>query len=346
MQIICTIGPESASPEALSMLRQAGMDIARFNFSHANYAKINHLMDYSRRYLPDLEIMQDLQGVKLRVAQAFGRTLKVREGDGIAFCSEDSYETLAGSVTHDLLLPVHFEGDFSALDSATVMFMKDATMQFDIVDRIRIGTHTIIRCIVARGGVIRPRKALNAPGMDRSSLPLTKKDRRDIDWGLKRSFDIVCLSFVCEVNQVKELRAYIKSRIGTQGNQAKMPRIWVKIETREGVKNFDAIRKNVDGIILARGDLGPEIGIVEVPEVQANLLKKMKRSPKPFFVATQVLSSLLRNRTPTRSELNDIYRCIKEKVSGFMLGEETGISRNLVEPVRVLRTMQERYASE
>ncbi len=346
MQIICTTGPESSNIETLRKLYDAGMHIVRLNFSHVDLDWCDTLVSYARAYCPNLRILQDLQGVKLRVAPVFQRTTQVRPGDRLVFCPEAAFNRLRNHVDPDaLLLPIHFEGNFAALDKAREISMKDATMQFKIIARRKQGADPVIDAEVVRGGVIRPRKALNAPGMDRSDLRLTAKDRHDVEWGLKHRVDIICLSFVCNPGQVQELKSFVKDRAKSFGITDKLPEIWVKIETREGVDNFARIRDKADGIILARGDLAPEIGIYEVPEVQFSLLDKMMRSKKPFFIATQVLGSLVRGVVPTRSEVNDIYYCMTKKVTGFMLGEETGISKYPVYPLTVLKEITDRFSA-
>lgn len=239
-------------------------------------------------------------------------------------------------------IPIYFEGEFSYLKGAEHILMKDATMEFKI-EGMDNQNNPLIKTRVIKGGIIRARKAINFPGMDRSRLNLTTKDKHDILWGLERSVDIICLSFVCSAAEVKRAKNFIQ----TQGGRTKknMPKIWAKIETKEGVDNFGSILKEVDGIMLGRGDLAPEVGIFEVPEIQANLVKKMKSIPKDFVIATQVLESMVRNPTPNRAELNDIYYCLENNVSGFMLAAETGVGKYPILAVETLKKMIERYNS-
>jgi pyruvate kinase len=338
MKIICSDGPKVGKADILGKLYKAGMDIIRFNFSHADYTTTEQLITYSREHCPNLEILQDLQGVKIRVSTQFNREIKVLPNQQVDFCAEDVYDHVRFDWPNPLLIPVHFDGDFSLLISAKKMLMKDATMEFQVVE----SQEKFIRTTVTRGGVIRARKALNAPGMDRSQLSLTAKDKHDALWGIEHSVDIICLSFVSFSSQIKDLKDFIKKE--TKNTRGKMPEIWAKIETKEGVENFNSILRSVDGIMLGRGDLGPEVGIYEVPEIQEFLLKKMKTSKKEFIIATQVLESMTRSPVPNRAELNDIYSCIKNNATGFMLTAETGIGHYPTLAIDTLRKMIDKYS--
>ncbi|MEE4359850.1 MAG: pyruvate kinase [Desulfococcaceae bacterium] len=338
MKIICSDGPKIGNTESLYKLYQAGMDTIRFNFSHADYNTTAQLMKFARENCPNLEILQDLQGVKLRVSQNFPREIKVLPGqDHIIFCSEQTYQAVRHDNSGKVFVPIQFDGEFSALQGTKTILMKDATMEFKVEGM----QNEMILTTVTKGGIIRARKAINAPGMDRSNLDLTEKDQQDLLWGLEHGVDIVCLSFVCNSEQIKKMKDFILKEGKIKKNS--MPKIWAKIETREGVDNFSSILRSVDGIMLGRGDLAPEIGIYEVPEVQAELLKKMKKNKKDFIIATQVLESMTRSQVPNRAELNDIYYCIQNNASGFMLTAETGIGWHPVLAVKTLKDMIDRY---
>jgi pyruvate kinase len=336
MKIICSSGPKVSTTEVIHKFYNAGMDIIRFNFSHVDYDTTKNLINYSRKNLPGLKILQDLQGVKLRVSEKYNRIeRKVLPGQELLFCSENEYLTVKSAFPH--IIPIHFDGKFSSLLTVKTIFMKDATMKFHVKET----QNNLIKTTVERGGIIRARKALNAPGMDRTQIQLTEKDKRDLKWGLNHSIDIVCLSFVCSNEQIKELKKFIRKEIGK--NKSTLPKIWAKIETKEGFDNFTSILKNVDGIMLGRGDLAPEVGLYNVPEIQSVLLKKMKNNKKDFVIATQILGSMTQNPIPSRSELNDIYTCIKNKVTGFMLTSETGIGKYPVLAINTLKEMINKY---
>jgi pyruvate kinase len=340
MKVICSDGPRMGKTHVVNKLYNAGMDVIRFNFSHADYATTEHLIAYSREHCPKLEILQDLQGVKVRVSSKFNREIKVLPDQQLDFCAEDVYDHVRFDWPNPLLIPIQFDGDFSLLLDAKTILMKDATMEF----KVDGNQEKFIRTTVTRGGIIRARKALNAPGMDRSQLGLTGKDKQDIVWGIDHSVDIICLSFVCFSNQIKELKDFIRKEI--KNTKVHMPEVWAKIETKEGVENFSSILRNADGIMLGRGDLGPEVGIYEVPKIQEALLKKMKNNKKEFIIATQVLESMTRSPVPNRAELNDIYSCIRNKATGFMLTAETGIGYYPTLAIETLRKMIDKYCTE
>ncbi|GLC32024.1 pyruvate kinase [Clostridium omnivorum] len=338
MKIVCSIGPNAKKLSALDEYANEGMNMARFNFSHANYDTIRAQIEYLRKQHPFVEVIQDLRGNKLRVSSLFQREVKVMQGSIVYFCSEKFY--YEKNRMRGLTIPISLEGDFSTMYSAKKILMKDATIEFEVV-----GTgskNELIKTIVKRGGLIRAEKGVNAPGMDRSMLGITEKDKFDIKWGLENNVDIICLSYVTKVEDIINLRDYIKL-LRKADKSLKMPKIWAKIECDEGVKNFKDILSKVDGIILGRGDLAAEVEIYDVPRIQEEIFRVIKRTKKEFIIATHLLESMKREAVPTLPEINDIYNYIKAGATGFMLCGELTVGRNPLETIRILKLIIDRY---
>jgi len=329
VRIVCSVGPKIKNLESLISLATAGMDTIRFNFSHLDYNETAELIDGIRTTLPDIQIVADLQGQKLRVSRKFVGEINVNVKDRVLFCHENDYAKCP-DLPNTLIVPVQFQGDFSLLKTSKVIYMKDATMEFEVIGI----QNKLIGTTVKRGGVIRAEKGMNAPGMDRSKLGLPQKDRDDIVWALKRGVDVVCISFVTNVNEILECKEIFKANKKVCNSQ---PKIWAKIETREGLENIDAIIKQVDGIMLGRGDLSAELGVLQIPRAQEMLLSKLKKSPKELIVATYVLETMKSNLMPSVTECSDIYRAVKEKVDGFMLTGEVGVGKHPIIVVNALK---------
>jgi pyruvate kinase len=340
MYIICSIGPRIDNYESIRELHKSGMNIARFNFSHIDYMKTENLINFIRNNMQELKVMQDLQGNKLRVGAAFGNEVAVEAGDRVVFCSEKMYQSLKASREYSLIIPVAIEGDFSSLHSAKTISMKDGTMRFKIVSKeVEKGNDGVIEAKVEIGGVIRAEKGINAPGMDRSKLGLTTKDKEDILWGLKNNVDIICLSYVSSEDNIIEMKKFIEAN-NIWGSR---PKIWAKVESKEGYQNFQGIVDSCDGILFGRGDLYAEVDPVMIPYVQDKVMSIARKSGKDLVIATYVLSSMRSGILPLIPELNDIYNCIKKKVNGFMLATEVSVGKYPVHVVRTLKRMVDTY---
>jgi pyruvate kinase len=336
MDILCSIGANVDNIHHISKMIEAGMDIPRFNFSHANYDKVEELIkDIKDRY-PDIPIFQDLQGNKLRVGKEFERSIKVHRGEIIYFSTEEFHRKHKNNRKYTIV-PISFDGKLSDLAKVKVIYMKDATMEFKVLGK----NENAIKTEVVIGGVIRAEKGLNAPGMERSHLGLTSKDKNDAIWGVEHGVDIICLSYVTCAQNIMELKDLLKQL--KKYKKFKMPKIWSKIECREAIENFEEILKVSDGIMIGRGDLIAEVDMIEVPIIQDRIIKKMKKSTKKLVIATYVLDSLKRNTTPMLSEVNDIYNFMKEKVDGFMLAGEVTFGNNPLKTIELFKNIINQY---
>lgn len=329
MKIICSIGPNIKNENDLDKFINSGMTTMRLNFSHVDYKKAKTQINYIKNNFPKIDVIQDLQGNKLRVSSIFKGQFKVKTGDKVAFCSEDFYKKVP--FTKEIIyVPIAIDINFNCLLSADKFLMKDSTMEFKIIKK----SNNIIETEVVRGGIIRGEKGINAPGMDRSMTNLTVKDKTDIDFGLKNGVDIICLSYTSTAKNIVELKDYIKSKIEYKSN-IKFPKIWAKIECKSGVNNFEEILEEVDGIMLGRGDLISEIDILDIPEIEAKFIQAMKNINKELIIATFILDSMKYSTHPSIAEVETLASFIKNKVNGVMLAGEVGVGKY---PIKVIET--------
>ncbi|WP_346888503.1 pyruvate kinase [Clostridium sp. UBA1056] len=342
MKIVCSIGPNVKTLSDLDKFVDSGMDSMRLNFSHIEYEKAKEQIQYMKDKHPDISIIQDLQGNKLRVSKLFNGLLRVNAGETVYFCSEEFFkENLRHSGRHTLI-PISFQGEFSWITKCKKILMKDGTMKFKVIGKLK--DKEALKAEVILGGMVRGEKGLNAPGMDRTSMTLTMKDKNDIEFGLLNGVNTICLSYVTSESDIIELKEYI-NKVKKHNPQINMPKIWAKIECKEGILNFDSILKVVDGIMLGRGDLLSELDIIEIPFVQDEIIRKMKAKNKELIIATYVLDSMRSSFSPRISEVDDLYNFIKNKVHGIMLAGEVGVGKNPLQVIKFAKEFIERYDS-
>ncbi|PRR81330.1 pyruvate kinase [Clostridium vincentii] len=335
MDLICSIGPRVNTMEEVHAYVKAGMTMPRFNFSHVDYIKFRKLINGIQKTYPEMKILQDLQGNKLRISRKFNKEHKVYKGDKVIFCLDNDYEELISKekIQKIKVIPLSYEGVFADFKNVKIILMKDATMEFKLIAQ----KSGYIYAITERGGILRAEKGVNAPLLKRQELRLTNKDKNDISWGIEIGVDIICLSYVTSVRDMIEVREYI-NRIKKDKQNFKNINIWAKIECMEGVENFDEILEYSDGILIGRGDLNGEATIEDIPIMQQNIIAKMQSNKKPLIIGTYVLDSMKRGNPPSLAEVNDIYNFTKNKVDGFMLSTEITISN---EPVLVIKKLKE-----
>jgi pyruvate kinase len=340
MDLICSIGPTANTLDDIHRYYKAGMTIPRFNFSHVDYNKFERLILEIKKNYPEMKILQDLQGNKLRISRIYRKENRVNRGEKVIFCLEHNYNKLLNkeNLERVKVIPISYEGKLSDLNNVHIILMKDATMSFNISEHRK----EYICAITEMGGVLRAEKGINAPGIIRKNLKLTKKDKNDINWGIQRGIDIACLSYVTSSKDMIEVREYIK-KVKIYNNICKPIKVWAKIECMEGVNNFEEILKFSDGIIIGRGDLKSEANIEDIPIIQENLLSRMKRSKKPLIIATYILDSMKKSMVPSLAEVNDIYNFTKNKVDGFMLSTEVTMAREPILLINYLNNLLNKY---
>jgi len=321
-KIVCTIGPASESTEIIEELVRSGMDVARLNFSHGTLRgheiKIESLREISRRLGRNVAILQDLAGPKIRIG-AFKK--------GHAALKPQSWFTLT---TRDVRgdaqeVSVNYPNLPLEINPGDTILIGDGALELEVAET----TPNDIRCRVMAGGHISSRKGINLPSGTLKIPSLTKNDRENLIFGIKKGIDFVALSYVRRAEDIKGAREIMKSK------GAKIP-IIAKIETRQGLDNIDALLEEVDGIMVARGDLGVETPLERIPLVQKMLIGKANALGKPVITATQMLGSMVDSPRPTRAEVTDIANAIFDGTDALMLSEETAVGNYPVESVRMM----------
>lgn len=320
-RIIATIGPKSDSKETLFALVAAGMDIARMNFSHCTpeeyRSRQRYLQAAAKAAKREVKIMLDLQGPRIRVGQLPLEGVAMTEGKTYTFTTKSGeYEGGAIHITDPYLHLDVRVGD--------PMFLTSGEMEL-VITKIK-GKE--MQAKVIRGGVLFSNKGVNVPNTKLTTSGLTKKDIRDVGFGLKAGVDYIALSFVQSAKDVERLRKLIGSKSKVQ--------IISKIERPIALSDIDKIIQASDGIMVARGDLGVELPMEELPIVQKHLIRHTHWHGKPVIVATQMMMSMVNHSTPTRAEVSDIANAIFEGADGVMLSDETAAGSY---PVKAVATM-------
>lgn len=321
-KIVCTIGPASAKREVISSLIKKGMDVARLNFSHGDHdthkKAIEFIRDISRRYRRPVAILQDLQGVKIRVGLIEdgavelikGRTLLLIPGEGIGNQKQIF-------ISYPALIKDAKKGDRILLD--------DGLIQLSVLGK----TQNALKSRVVEGGLLKDRKGVNLPGVKISAVSFTEKDQKDLLFGIDMNVDYVAISFVRDASDIRKVKECLKHR------KQQIPLI-AKIEKPEALHNIEEILSEADGIMVARGDLGVEIPPEEVPLIQKELIDEANKRGKIVITATQMLESMTEHLRPTRAETTDVANAVIDGTDALMLSAETATGKYPVEAVRMM----------
>ncbi len=321
-KIVCTIGPASGDRETLSRMIDAGMNVARLNFSHGSYEQHREAYRMIRELSDQVGIMQDLQGPKIRVGEIEGGSIMLNNGDMVTLNASGVDKRGAISVTYPQLPSDVIEGDS--------IFMADGTIHLEVISTV--GSE--VKCRVLDGGVLSSRKGINLPGVSISAPALSGKDREDLEFGLEMGVDFVALSFVRTPQEVAETRRIISE----SGHEAS---VIAKIEKFEAIESFDGILAEADGIMIARGDLGVEVPPEKVPTYQKKLIGKCLAAGKPVITATQMLESMTHVERPTRAEASDVANAVLDGTDAVMLSAETATGEYPVRSVDMMRRIIE-----
>ena len=324
-KIICTIGPKTESFDQLEKLALAGMNVVRLNMSHAKHegaARIIRAIKTLNRKLPDpVAILLDTQGPEIRTGDITGE-LALTTGAEITISVRDGGDVEASSIR------IHYDDLVSALKIGDRITVDNGIINLEVLTKNDNGT---LGCKIIDGGILKSKRHVNLPGI-RVNLPaITNKDRSDIAFGIEQEVDFIALSFVREAEDVRELKALL-------GKKAGKIKIIGKIEDQSGVANLDEILQEVDGIMVARGDLGVEINLAELPNVQRKIVRRCAEEGKRVIVATHLLESMIENPIPTRAEVTDVANAIYEEVDAVMLSGETTIGKY---PIRCVEQLVE-----
>ena len=335
-EIICTLGPISSAPGVLLDMARAGMTVLRVNCSHYEPKIARPLIALVRKQQPQVRILVDLQGPRLRVASRFPEK-SAREGQIVQFVSEVNF--ISARRKDAIVIPLALYCPFGNFENATIVYMKDGTMVFDVIENRAKDGYMLAK--TRWGGAVRGAKALNVPGLPLPSSALTEKDRADLAFAAEVDADAVMLSFVNRAADLQELLSAWKKL-----KTVRKPEVWAKIETSEGIKQISAISGLADAMLIGRGDLAAEVGFFEAPAAQSQLIEAARTAGKPCYIATQVLESMRANPYPSRSEMRDIYGSLREGAAGFMLTAETSVGKYPIPAIKVLREMIQRHSVE
>lgn len=326
-KIVCTIGPASESPDVLDRLIRSGMNAARLNFSHGSHASharaIQAIRAAAERHQTPVAIIQDLQGPRIRVGSLPSGKLEIKT-DQIIHLVVEADATPAGT-SGTLNIPVTYSRLAEDVKPGARILIDDGLIEL-IVERV---LSRIVECRVTIGGLIGSHKGINLPGTVISAPTLTDKDRADIQFGVQQQIDYVALSFVRGPDDIREARRLI------DGYGGETPLI-AKIERREAVEQLESILDQVHGIMIARGDLGVEMGSEAVPVLQKRMITEANRLRKLVITATQMLESMTQNPRPTRAEASDVANAVFDGTDAVMLSAETAVGRYPDESVRVM----------
>jgi pyruvate kinase len=317
-KIVCTLGPASDSAERITALVEAGMDVARINFSHADHeahrrtiAAVRQVAEQKRR---PIAILGDLQGPKIRVG-VLPTPVTLRADDVLTFAPEGEHG--------DGDIPTTYRDLASDLREGDVVLLADGLMELVVVET----RPPTVRMRVVHGGILSSNKGINLPGVRLSVPSLTDKDIRDLRFALEQEVDYIALSFVREAEDVLDL----KRRIPSDG-----PPVIVKIEKGLALENLQSIMEEAAAVMVARGDLGVELPFEKVPLAQKRMIQLANVSSRPVITATQMLESMIDNPRPTRAEASDVANAIIDGTDAVMLSAETATGRFPVEAVKAM----------
>ena len=324
-KIIATLGPASSDKETMLQLVQAGVDIFRINFSHADYDIVKKNVETIREINQELGqsvgILGDLQGPKLRVGVVKEGSY-LNPGDILTFTNEK----IEGDSKRVYMTYQKFPQDVKV--GETIM-IDDGKLVLQVTETNNVDT---VRAKTIQGGPLSSKKGVNLPNTNVSLPALTEKDVEDANFILDLELDWIALSFVRHAQDIIDLKEIIKKH---PTNRLKTP-IIAKIEKPEGVKNIEEILMECDGLMVARGDLGVEVPMEEVPAIQKNLVEIARKYSKPVIIATQMMETMITSLTPTRAEVNDVANSVLDGADAVMLSGETSVGRY---PVDVVKNM-------
>ncbi|WP_080831802.1 pyruvate kinase [Cohnella massiliensis] len=325
-KIICTMGPACEDVSILKEMIEAGMTVARLNMAHGELEDHAGRIDKIRQAARDLNtfvpIMMDIKGPEVRIGKLKEASCELKAGEELVLTTE---EVLGDSAR----LPVNYADLPNDVKAGDRILIDDGLVDLTVL-RVE-GTE--IACRIVNGGTLKPRKGVNLPGIKTSLPGVTERDVQHIHFGLKHSVEMIAASFVRKAEDILEIRRILEE------NNAGHVQIISKIENEEGVANLDAIIEASDGIMVARGDLGVEVPIEDVPLIQREMIEKCNLAGKPVIVATHMLESMQVNPRPTRAEVSDVSNAVLQGADVVMLSGESAAGKYPVLSVRTMATI-------
>lgn len=346
-KIVATIGPASDTPEVIARLIAAGVDVFRLNFSHGNpdehLRRLKAIRSAAVEAGQPVAILGDLQGPKIRVGRLGDEGVELCPGQDVVFSSDATapFDPANGAVR----LPTEYEGLASEVRSGHRVLINDGAIRLLAIDPEpgdRAAAGRTLRCRVTVGGRVTSRKGINLPDSDVKAAAITQRDWEWVEWSVGHGVDLLALSFVRRAEEVRELKRALAGMcpadfsVDHTADAAMIPVI-AKIEKPQALTELDAIVEAADAVMVARGDLGVEMELAEVPLIQKRLIAKCDEWGKPCIVATQMLESMIEGASPTRAEASDVANAVLDGADAVMLSGETAIGKH---PVLVVETMR------
>lgn len=322
-KIICTLGPASESEEVIRELMLAGMNVARLNFSHGTHEEQRGKLERVKKVREELglpvALLLDTKGPEIRTGEFEKGKVELKKGQTFVLTTEDVLGNEGKvSITYKNLVKDVQKGDSILIDDGLIGLKVVKVTDKEII------------CSVENGGTVSNKKGINVPGVELKMPFISKKDKDDILFAVKEGFDYIAASFTRTADDILEIRRILEE------NNCNFIKIIAKVENDQGIKNVDEILRVADGVMIARGDMGVEIPLEEVPSIQKKLIRKAFETGKPIITATQMLDSMMKNPRPTRAETSDVANAIYQGTSAIMLSGETASGQY---PVEALKTM-------
>ncbi|WP_316832524.1 pyruvate kinase [Pedobacter aquatilis] len=323
-KIVATLGPASAKPDVLYSMFNAGLDVCRLNFSHGSQADhqavLDTIRDLNKKYDYNVGILADLQGPKIRIGL-------VKEGGINLINGTKTIITTNECVGNEERIYITYQNFPQDVQAGEIILLDDGKLQMKVIST---NLKDEVVCEIVHGGILTSRKGVNLPNTKVSIPSLTPEDRENLEFVLQNDVEWIGLSFVRKAEDIVELKKIIAER-------GKTARVIAKIEKPEAIANIDEIIAATDGIMVARGDLGVECPMEEVPLLQKMIVAKCRAASKPVIVATQMLESMITTPRPTRAEVNDVANSVLDGADAVMLSGETSVGEF---PLIVIETMQ------
>ena len=327
-KIICTIGPASESPDKLEELMKAGMNVARFNFSHGDHEeqrkRFDNVIAIGKKLNLPVATLLDTKGPEIRLKEFANGKEELTKGQLFTLTTNDV-------LGDNNICSITYKGLVNDVEVGGKILIDDGLIEMKV---LRI-TDTDIECEVINGGKVSNKKGVNVPGANLSMPFISEVDRKDIIFGAQTGFDILACSFVRRASDIIEVRKLVED------NGGKMT-IIAKIENKEGIDNLEEIMEVADGVMVARGDMGVEIPFEEVPVLQKRMIKLAEAKGKHVITATQMLESMINNPRPTRAETTDVANAIYDGTTAIMLSGETAAGKYPIEAVKTMAKIAER----
>ncbi len=321
-KIVCTIGPASLEKATLKKMIQAGMNVARLNFSHQGYEIYQEVIKNIRQLEQEMgirvAILQDLQGPKIRVGKMPQEGVVIKKGKTIILTPKN----IIGNESH---IPVQYKKLTSDINKKDRILINDGLIELEVIKIANKNIH----CKVITGGLVKTSKGINVPTASISAHPITAKDKRDLIFGIEHDVDYIALSFVKNAKNIEQLRDLIRRKQGRA-------KIIAKVERHEAVDNLEEIIKEADGVMVARGDMGVEISPEKVPLIQKKMIHLANIHGKPVITATEMLQSMVKNARPTRAEVSDVANAIFDHTDAIMLSNESAVGKYPVKAVGMM----------